>query len=474
MAVLRVIHVSMECHPFSKVGGMADVVGALPAALQGMGVEGRILTPYYPQLYDGEIGPELASFEVWVGDAPHRVRLLEAGPHAVLVDQPTAFDRPGVYDDPRTGAGFQDSLFRCLILQQATRLALRYGHIRADVVHCHDNHTGLVPAYLMDDGGPPTVLTIHNLAYQGLYGGEHFWLTGLASDRFHASSPFEYYGDLSLMKAGITHASVVTTVSPSYAAEILTPEFGHGLDGALRWLGDRLIGVLNGIDTEVWDPATDTGIAANYSAADPAGKRECRRALCKETGLDDDPDAPLLGMVTRVTYQKGLDLVGALLPHIARRGAQLVLLGSGDQNLLDLYRGAQGRWPGRFALVEGYNEPLAHRIYAGTDVFLMPSRFEPCGLSQMYAMRYGSVPVTTSMGGLKDTVEPFDSERGTGTGVLAHWATSDSICGALDHALDLFEDKARFEVLRSNAMERDFSWARSAEAYAGVYRGLAG
>jgi len=464
----------MECVPYSKVGGMADVVGALPAALRDEGVDARVFTPYYPQLYSGPIEREIGSFEIWIGDAPHTVRLLEAGPHAVLVDQPTAYDRPGVYDNPHTGEGFDDSLYRCLVLQLAARVALQRGLIAADVVHCHDNHTGILPCYLKDDGGPPSVFTIHNLAYQGIYGADRFWLTGLATDRFYGHSAFEYYGDLSLMKTGLLHADIVTTVSPSYAEEIVRPEFGQGLDGVLQLLGDRLIGILNGIDDGVWNPETDPALVANYSAEAPAGKAENARALRELTGLAAEPDTPLLGMVSRVTHQKGLDLVGSILPHVMRRGAQVVLLGSGDPAILDLFRGAQGRWPGRVALLTGYDEALSHRVYAGSDMFLMPSRFEPCGLSQMYAMRYGAVPVVTKMGGLRDTVLGFDESTGTGTGVLADWATAESFQGALDYALDLWPRKRLFEQMRHNGMETDFAWARSARAYVALYERVLG
>lgn len=469
MAEPRVLHVAMECVPFSKVGGMADVVGALPAALRGEGVESRVLTPLYPQLYRGATGPEIAAFDVRVGDAAHRVRLLEGAGGAVLVDQPTAFDRPGVYYDPRTGEGFQDNLFRCLVLQQAARTALRDGHVAADVVHCHDNHTGLLPVYLRDDGGPRTVFTIHNLAYQGLYGGDQFWITGLAPVRFYGHSAFEFFGDLSLMKAGILHADLVTTVSPGYAAEIVTPEQGHGLDGVLRLLGDRLVGILNGIDVATWNPAADPLLPARYTAARPQGKALCAKALRERTGLEADASSPICGMVSRVTHQKGLDLVAAILPWLARRGAQVLLLGAGDPAILDLFRGAQGRWPGRVALVEGYDEELSHLVYAGSDVYFVPSRFEPCGLTQMYAMRYGAVPVVTKRGGLKDTVRPFDDDHPGGTGVLADWATAESFQGAVEYALDLFAQPDKWKRLRRNGMKRDFSWAASAREYARAY-----
>ena len=214
---MRVLHVAMECFPFSKVGGMADVTGALPGVLKAVGHECRVITPYYPQLYKGPVGAEIAAFDVWIGGTAHRVRLLEAGDFGILVDQPTAFDRGGVYDDPASATGYGDNLFRCLVLCQAVRLALRQGVVAADVVHCHDNHTGFIPVYLKEDRGPPTVLTIHNLAYQGIYGAGDFWLTGLDPKRFHGHSAFEYFGELNLMKTGISYADLVTTVSPSYA-----------------------------------------------------------------------------------------------------------------------------------------------------------------------------------------------------------------------------------------------------------------
>ncbi|MGH7162006.1 MAG: glycogen synthase, partial [Planctomycetota bacterium] len=429
MGTARVLHVAMECHPFSKVGGMADVVGALPAALRRRGWDCATLSPSYPRIYQGAIGGEVAAFDVTVGAVAHRVRLLDAGAGSLLVDQPTAFDRSGVYADPGSREGYGDSLFRFLVLQQAARVALREGILSADLVHCHDHHTGLLPVYLRDDGGPRALLTIHNLAYQGRYGAADFRLTGLSRDRFFGHSAFEFHGDLSLLKAGILHADLVTTVSPNYAAEILRPEHGHGLDGVLRQIGDRLVGIVNGIDTEAWDPAADPLLPARFSAVRPDGKPACRAELRRRLGLRDDDSAPLCGIVSRLTHQKGIDLVGAILPWIVRRGAQVALLGSGDPAILDLFRGAHGRWPDQVALVEGYDEPLSHLMYAGSDIFLMPSRFEPCGLTQMYALRYGAVPVVTKTGGLIDTVQPFDDDRPGGTGVLAHWATSDSFQG---------------------------------------------
>ena len=470
---MRVLHVAMECFPFSKVGGMADVTGALPRVLGELGIECRVLTPHFPQLYKGPVGKELAVFDVWVGSAAHRVRLLEAEPYGILVDLPSAYDRAAVYDDPATGKAYGDNLYRCLALCQAARIGLRQGALSADVVHCHDNHAGFLPVYLRDDAGPPTVFTIHNLAYQGLYGGGDFWLTGLDPKRFHGHSAFEYFGDLSLLKAGIQHSDLVTTVSPSYAAEIVTPQFGHGLDGVLRLLGDRLMGILNGIDELAWDPATDPHIPFHYTAAKPIGKEKCKEALRARAGIENDPQAPIVGLVSRFTHQKGLDLLGSNLPWLVRSGAQVCVLGNGDAGLLDLFRGAQGRWPGRVSILQGYDEALSHLVYAGSDIFCMPSRFEPCGLSQMYAMRYGAVPVTTKMGGLKDTVLPFDEERLDGTGVLADWATVDSLQGALDYALQLWRKPQLFRRVRRNGMERDFSWKRSAEKYAAAYARVA-
>jgi len=238
-------------------------------------------------------------------------------------------------------------------------------------------------------------------------------------------------------------------------------------------LGDRLVGILNGIDEAVWDPSKDPLLPATYTAAKPAGKEKCKEALRKRGELENDPQAPLVGLVSRFTHQKGVDLLGSNLPWLIRSGAQVMVLGNGDPTLMDLFRGAQGRWPGRVAALAGYDEALAHLVYAGSDIFCMPSRFEPCGLSQMYAMRYGAVPVTTKMGGLKDTVLPFDEERKGGTGVLADWATVDSLQGALDYALTLWKKPPLFRAVRRNGMQRDFSWKRSADGYAEVYRRVA-
>jgi len=459
----------MECLPYSKVGGMADVVGSLPAAQRELGWISSVFTPYYPRIWNGAAGKEIGSFDVWIGDTPHNVVLRRPARHVILVEQPTAFDRDGIYADPRTGVGWSDSLFQCLVLQQAARVALIEGLVRADVVNCHDNHTGLLPTYLHDDGGPKTVFTIHNLAYQGRYAASDLAITGLDPERFQPESVFEYHGDFSLMKAGLEVADLVNAVSPGYAAEVLREEDGEGLDGVLRGRGDRFVGILNGIDTTMWDPSSDALLPANFSLDEFDGKAECKRVLQESNGLDVEPDTPLIGIVTRVTAQKGLDLLGPLLPWIARRGAQLVMLGTGDPAIIELFRGAQARWPSRIRLLEKYDEAAAHGIYGGSDLFCMPSRFEPCGLSQMYAMRYGSVPVVTARGGLRDSVPPFDDDHTDGTGVLAWWATTDSFHGALEYALDLYAQPEKFALMRANGMKRDFSWKNSAAEYIAEY-----
>jgi len=355
------------------------------------------------------------------------------------------------------------------VLQQAARMALQEGLVKADIVHCHDNHTGLLPAYLKQDGGPATVFTIHNLAYQGLYPASDFAITGFDAADFEAPSPFEFHGDFSLMKAGLELADLVTAVSPGYAAEVVKPEDGERLDGVLLGRGDRFVGIINGIDTNMWDPASDALLPANYSMDEFDGKAECKKVLQERCKLDVEPDTPLIGIVTRVTQQKGLDLFAPLLPWIARRGAQLVVLGTGDPSIVEIFHGAHGRWPTRVSMLEAYNEEAAHLIYAGSDLFCMPSRFEPCGLSQMYAMRYGSVPVVTARGGLRDTVGPFDDEHPDGTGVLSWWATTDSFHGALEYALDLYGEPDQFARVRANGMGRDFSWTHSARQYLDQY-----
>jgi starch synthase len=474
VARLKVLHVSMECVPWSKVGGMADVVGALPAALRARGCSASVLTPWYPQLHGPHGGKTIAEFDVDIGGWKHPVRLVRAARHVVLVDQPTAFDRPGVYADPITGEGWSDSLFCCLVLQQAARAAVRDGILPCDLVHCHDNHTGLLPTYLKDDGGPPSVYTIHNLAYQGRYAADRFALTGLDPSRFFGHAAFEFHGDFSLMKAGIVMADLVTTVSPGYAEEVVREEEGQGLDGVLRARGDRFVGILNGIDVKEWDPAKDKRLPHNFSVDDLEGRAKTRRALQDLAGLEVDDEAPLFGIVSRVTAQKGLDLIGPLLPWLVRAGAQVVMLGTGDPHILEVYRGAHGRWPHRVSLLERYDEEAARTIYGGSDYFCMPSRFEPCGLTQMYAMRYGAVPVVTSRGGLRDTVVPYTGEGSGGTGIVSTWATSDSYYGALDYALKLWAEEKQYAEAQRNGMERDFSWARSADTYLEHYRSLVG
>jgi len=451
---------------------MADVVGALPAALRAHRCTGTVLTPWYPQIHGPHGGKVVAEYPIDIGGWSHAIRLIKVGRDAILVDEDAAFGRAGVYADPVTGEGYSDSLFRCLVLQQAARAAVRDGHVACDVVHCHDNHTGMLPAYLKDDGGPPSVFTIHNLAYQGRYGSDQFALTGLDPSRFFGHSAFEYHGDFSLMKSGIVMADLVTTVSPGYAEEVLRPEEGHGLDGVLRERGDRFIGILNGIDTKEWDPSSDPRLPFPFSPDELSPRAKNKRALQEMAGLAVDDDAPLFGIVSRVTAQKGLDLIGPLLPWLVRSGAQLVILGTGDPHILDVYRGAHGRWPDRCSLLERYDEEAARTIYGGADFFCMPSRFEPCGLTQMYAMRYGAVPVVTERGGLRDTVTPYTGERSGGTGILSTWATSDSYYGALDYALKLWAEPAQFSEAQRNGMLRDFSWKKSAARYLEAYRSL--
>ncbi|MEM8883010.1 MAG: glycogen/starch synthase, partial [Planctomycetota bacterium] len=379
-----------------------------------------------------------------------------------------------VYTDPWTGEGFHDSLFQCLALQQAARRAVGDGVLPADIVHCHDNHTGMLPTYLKDQGAPPSVFTIHNLGYQGIYGSDQFWLTGLDPRRFFGYAPFEFHGNFSLMKSALVMADKVTTVSPGYAEEILRPEEAYGLDGVLRSRGSDFVGILNGIDTATWNPADDPLLPAHYDADDKSGKAECKRVLQEMAGLDVSAASPVFGIVSRVTKQKGLDLLGPLLRWLVDAGGQLVMLGTGDHHTLELFRGAHGRWPNRVSLLERYDEEAAHRIYAGSDFFCMPSRFEPCGLTQMYAMRYGAVPIVTARGGLRDTVLPYVGHGSGGTGILATWADTHSLWGALDFALQMFGDGQAFHEAQDNGMRRDFSWTVSAHQYEGLYRSMLG
>jgi starch synthase len=484
MPRLNVLFVASECVPFAKTGGLADVVGALPLALAARGHDVRVVLPRYRVTKRHATSPLPLALEVPMGggsvfcgvheaklERPKRVApLAAAGPQpsarVYLLEHDELYDRDGIYGDAR--GDFGDNLRRYALLSRgALRLADTLGFV-PDVVHCHDWQTGLVPVYLdtLEQGGPnaraASVFTVHNLAYQGWFAKDDLWQTGL--DWGALAFGLEHKSTLNLLKAGVSTATLVSTVSPRYAREIQTREGGEGLDGVLRERGSDLVGVLNGIDEDVWSPERDAHTAAPFTATDLSGKAACKADLQREMGLELDADVPLIGLVSRFASQKGIDLVAEALEEILALDVQLVVLGSGEawaeRAFGDLSQRAR-----TFRAFIGMNDPLAHRIEAGADIFLMPSRYEPCGLNQMYSQRYGTLPVVRGVGGLDDTVE------NEVTGFKFEDMTAAALAQAVAWAVYTYRVRPdAFRAMQFRAMTKQLGWQQASRQYEALYR----
>ena len=486
-ARLSIAHLASEMAPLVKVGGLADVVGALAAEQSANGHRVCVVLPRYAALAvpPGYERRMLGTRDVpWgMGREPARFELLSAasGPHVLLVDHRgdrRFFERPGVYDDPRTGEGYPDGGERFLFFTRAALEGLKLLGDRLDIVHAHDHQTGWAPCLVRTHEaaervfrGVATVFTIHNLGYQGIHDSWVLSLAGFGLEQFFPGSPFEFWGRVNFMKVGLSFADALTTVSPRYSREIQeNGEFGFGLEGVLRRRSAELTGILNGIDDGLWNPATDPYLARRYDR-DRLEEREPNRAkLIAECGLAPGPNDAIVGMVTRLAEQKGLDLVASAAAELLALDLCLVVLGSGAGRYQELMRRLAAEHPGRVCHREGFDEPLAHRIEAGADVFLMPSRYEPCGLSQMYSLRYGAVPVVRATGGLADTVEEFDPLSGRGTGFRFEDYEPADMLAALRRALAIRRQPELWRQLQRNGMAQDFSWRASAEKYERLYR----
>lgn len=473
MPRLRILFSVPECFPFAKTGGLGDVAGALPIALARRGHDVRVVMPRYastkrfPQeRLRGPLGVPMGH-----GMSYGAVQRAELGaPGATvpvyLLENDHLFDRKGVYGDD--GGSFGDNLERYTFLSRGTLELCRFLGFVPDVIHVHDWPTCLVPVYLNTVesesplGNTASVLTIHNLAYQGWHGASEFWMTGLPRSALHGLG-LERSGSLNLLQSGIAHATAVTTVSPTYAREIQTPASGEGLDPILRARGD-VVGVLNGIDDVVWDPERDTHLAAPFSRDDLSGKAACKEALQRELGLEVAPQRPLIGLISRLVSQKGIDVVAEALRGILDLGAQVVILGSGEKWAEDAF-GALSHSHPSFRAWLGMNEGLAHRIEAGADLFLMPSRYEPCGLNQMYSQRYGTLPIVRGVGGLEDTVE-----NGV-TGFKLYDLSAAALYETVRWALSIYRDDGpRFRAMQRAAMAKNMSWDQAGKQYEAVYR----
>jgi starch synthase len=469
---LRILFAAGEALPFSKTGGLADVAYALPRALTGAGLDVRVLTPAYRGAIErlGSGARPIAELDI----GGQRMRVLEgtidaSGVRIWLLDHPPSYARAGSPYADEKGHEHADNAWRFGCFSEAiARLALGVAGLgwRPHLVHLNDWHTGLAALWLGRNAPrPATVFTIHNLAYQGVFARNEFDALGLPPEEWNPEA-LEFYGGFSFMKAGLLRSDAITTVSPTYAQEIQTHAFGERLDGVLRVRAGTLRGIVNGIDADTWNPATDPMLFQTYDAQSVAtGKRAGKRGLQAQLGLEVSDERPVFGFIGRLVSQKGADLLLAAREEITRSGAQLVLLGAGDRDLEEAFRAWAGSAPGRVAVHLGYDETLAHRIEAGADFFLMPSRYEPCGLNQMYSQRYGTIPIVHRTGGLRDTVTDQ-------TGILFENADPGGVRYGLSRALDIFGDPVRLRAMQARGMSRDFDWSVAARQYIELYESL--
>jgi starch synthase len=472
MPRLKVLFAVSECVPFAKTGGLADVAGALPIALAERGHDVRVVLPRYrvTKKHAAERMPAALAVPVGAGEAwcgVYQARFPRSDARVYLLEHDALYDRDGIYDD-KSGA-FGDNLARFTLLSRGAIRMCDYLGWQPDVIHVHDWQTSLVPVYLrtIESRSPAaraaTVLTIHNMGYQGWFSKDELWQTQLGWDVFHPRG-LEAHDSLNLLKGGIYASTLVTTVSPRYAREIQTQEGGEGLDGVLRDRGGDLIGILNGIDDEAWNPETDKYIAAHFDAEDLEGKAICKAALQTEMGLPVEPDVPLVGLVSRLAHQKGIDVFAGALSEILSLGAQVVVLGSGEKWAEDLFRRLSATHP-RFRAHLGMNEGLAHRIEAGADIFVMPSRYEPCGLNQLYSQRYGTLPVVRAVGGLDDTVE------NDVTGFKFEELDADELAQAVALAVYTYHERPHhFRMMQYRAMRKPMGWRHASQQYEALYR----
>jgi len=463
-----VLFATPECVPLVKTGGLGDVSAALPAALAGLGHDVRVLLPGYPPVLDAVPGArEVARFNV-LGRA---VRLLESklpsGVPLIVADAPTLFARTGGPYQDASGDDWNDNALRFGVLSKvAAILGTEVSPLewRPDVVHCNDWPTALTPLYLRFARGrhAASLLTIHNLAFQGIFSFDQVKPLDLPSESVGLQGA-EYYGKVSFLKGGIVYSSAVSTVSPTYAREIQTHDLGFGMDGVLRQRSKDLYGVLNGIDTRVWNPQSDSLIAAHYGPGTLDGKLTNKRALKQRLGLEGPHEVPLAATVSRLTHQKGIDIIAEAVTQLAKIPMQVAVVGAGDRELVEKLRAAQHAFPEHVGIYIGFDEQAAHLVEAGADMFLMPSRFEPCGMNQMYSQRYGTPPVANATGGLVDTI--LDNE----TGYLMRELTAKGLVEAVQRGLADFRDPSRWRGIQRAGMARDFGWASAARAYGDIY-----
>jgi len=473
---LRILFVASEGLPFSKTGGLADVVEALPKALVAQGHEVAVVLPRYRETKATAV--VMPSLTIPMGGTRLRFPAIAdgtllSGVRYYFVDDPAYFDRDGLYGG--SAGDYPDNAER---YAEFCRAAIEISkHVwPADVFHCHDWQTALVPVLLRTSYGDdplvkdtPVVFSIHNMGYHGQFTKDVLERVGLPQALFHPAG-IEFFGSVNLLKGGLVYSDYLTTVSRKYAEEIQTAEYGSGLDGVVRSRADRLVGILNGVDYSAWNPEKDNLIAARYSAKDLSGKQVCKQELLELFGLSHDHlERPLIGIVSRFADQKGFDLIAEKAHELMREGLVLVVLGTGERKYEDLFRALAAAYPGRVGVKIAYDNAMAHKVEAGADIFLMPSRYEPSGLNQMYSLKYGTVPIVRATGGLDDSIEPFDVEHGTGTGFKFKEYSGDALLYAVRQALHHYMDERIWKRIQLNGMAKDFSWKGPAAEYAKLY-----
>jgi len=478
MPEIKVLFATSEIAPLIKTGGLADVSGALPAALRSLNIDVRVLLPGYPKVM-AQLGPNevVANFPDLPGFPPSRLifSIMANGVPLLVLDCPDLYQREGGPYADANGHEWVDNALRFGLL---SRIAALLGSSasplswRPDLVHGNDWQTGLTGAYLsVAEGAVPNVITIHNLAFQGNFRPAKVELLHLPPASFNVNG-IELYGKMSFLKAGLYYAYHITTVSPNYAREIQGDELGFGLQGLLRVRSEDITGILNGIDTDEWNPETDKHLPGHFSPTRMTGKAICKQALQNRMGLEVNPDVPLLGVVSRLTHQKGLDLLLEIAPRLMELPVQLVILGSGEPEMQQSALELSQRYPGKIAAMIGFDEGLSHQIEAGIDMFVMPSRFEPCGLNQFYSQRYGTPPIVHNTGGLADSVvdcTPETLKAGTASGFVFSGMTTENLFVTIQRAVALYRDQRNWKMLRKNCMTKDFSWKSSAKSYREVY-----
>ncbi len=476
---MKVAFVASEGVPFSKTGGLADVVGALPKALAALGHQVEVILPRYRVTAPGVVLPHARSITIPLGSGYKFASVQDAGRvHQVqtyLVECPELFDRDGLYQT--RGADYPDNALRFAAFSMAAIEFLKRRPAAPEIIHCHDWQTALVPIYLQNlyrgDSyfrRSSVMFTLHNLGYQGIFPPHVLSQISLHAGLFNIDA-LEFYGMVNLLKGGIVFSDFISTVSRKYAAEIQTPEFGNGLDGVIRSRAWHLKGILNGVDYEEWNPAIDKTIAANYSPADLRGKVACKRDLLEKMGARSPVlTRPLIGIVSRFVSQKGFDLIAAIAEQLAALDIYVAALGTGEAKYEELFSTMAARHPDKFLLRIGYDDALAHQIEAGSDMFLMPSKYEPCGLNQIYSLKYGAVPIVRATGGLDDTIQSFDGKAGTGFKFEDY--SAHALLRSIHEALEAFRSNESWRQLMLNGMAKDYSWNASAREYSGIYQAL--